>query len=76
MDTLNSFGPTKKKHVRRNQMPFKTKKLSKEIRTRLRLRNEYFKHKMEENRLLYSQQRNNCVSLLGKTKNKLLWKFR
>ena len=36
--------------------------------TRLRLRNKYLKHKTEENRFLYTQQRNKCVSLLRKTK--------
>ena len=36
--------------------------------TRSRLRNKYLKHKTEENRLLYTQQRNKCVSLLRKTK--------
>ena len=54
MDTLNSFAPIKN--------------LSKEIRTRSRLGNKYLKHKLEENHLLYTQQRNKCVSLLRKTK--------
>ena len=31
-------------------------------------RNKYLKHKTEENRLLYIQQKNKCVSLLRKTK--------
>ena len=68
MDTLNSFAPIKKKYVPGNQMPFMTKNLSKEIMTRSRLRNKHLKHKTEENRLLYTQQRNKCVSLLRKTK--------
>ena len=45
-----------------------TKILPKEIMTRSRLRNKYLKHKTEENRLLYTQQRNKCVSHLRKTK--------
>ena len=45
-----------------------TKSLSKEIITRSRLRNKYLKHETEENRLLHTQQRNKCVSLLRKTK--------
>ena len=50
-------------------MPFMTKNLSKEIMTRSRLRHKYLKHKMEENRLLYTQQRNfSKVSLLRKPK--------
>ena len=36
--------------------------------TRSRLRNKYLKYKTAENRLLYTQQRNICVSLLRKTK--------
>ena len=68
MDTLNSFACIKKKYARGNQMPFMTKNLSKEIMTRSRLRNKYLKHKTEENRLLYTQQRNKYVFLLRKTK--------
>ena len=68
MDTLNSFAPIKKKYARGNQMPFMTKNLSKEIMTRSRFKNKYLKHKTEENRLLYTQQRNQCVSLLRKNK--------
>ena len=68
MDTLNSFAPIKKKYARGNQMSFMTKNLSKEIMTRSRLRNKYLKHKTEENRLLYTQQRNKCFSLLRETK--------
>ena len=68
MDTLNLFAPIKKKYARGNQMSFMTKDLSKEMMTRSRLRNKYLKDKTEENRLLYTQQRNKCVSLLRKTK--------
>ena len=76
MDTLNSFSPIKKKYARDNEMLFMTKDLSKEIMTKSRLRNKYLKHKLEENCLLYTQQRSKCVSLLRKTKNTFLWKFR
>ena len=68
MNTLNLFPPIKKKYARGNQMSFMTKDLSKEMMTRSRLRNKYLKDKTEENRLLYTQQRNKCVSLLKKTK--------
>ena len=68
MDTLNSFAPIKKKYSRGNQMLFITKNLSKEIMTRSRLGNKYLKHNAKENCLLYTQQRNKCVSLLRKTK--------
>ena len=68
MDTLNLFAPIKTKYARGNQMPFMTKNLSKEMMTRSRLRNKYLKDKTEENRLLYTQQRKKCVSLLKKAK--------
>ena len=58
MDTFNPFTPIKKKYARGNQMSFMIKSLSKEIMTKSRLRNKYLKHRMEENRLLYTQQRN------------------
>ena len=67
IDTLNLFASIKKKYARGNQMPFITKNLSKEITTRSRLKNKNFKHKTKENRLLYTQQINKCVSLLRKT---------
>ena len=68
MDTLNLLAPIKQKYDRGNQMSFMTKDLSKQMMTRSRLRNKYLKDKTEENRLLYTQQRNKCVSLLKKTK--------
>ena len=68
MDTLNLFAPIKKKYTRGNKMSFMATSFSEEIMIRLRLRNKYLKHKMEENRLLYTQQRNECVSLLRTTK--------
>ena len=65
-----------------------TKDLSKNIMKRPRLRNKYLNNNNEENRKLYAQQRNYCVSLLRKTEkvyyenlderkvsdNKLFWK--
>ena len=67
MDTLKSFAPIKKKYARGNQMSFMTKNLSKKMMTRSRSRNKYLKHKTGENRLLYTQQKTKCVSLLRKT---------
>ena len=67
-DTLNSFARIKKEYARGNQMPFMTKKHSKEIMTKSRLRNKHLKRKTEKNRLLYTQPGNKCVFLLRKTK--------
>ena len=68
MDTLKKITPIKKKHVHGNQMPFRTKEFSKEIMARSRLRNNYLMDKTNENRFLYTQQRNKCAALLRNTK--------
>ena len=87
LETLDKLALCKQKYVRSSQMPFLTKELSKEIVTRFRLQS-YLKHRNDTNRLLYTKQRNSCVSLLRKTKkryydnlnkrcvidNKLFWK--
>ena len=69
LKTLDKYAPRKAKHARGNQMPFMTKDLSKNIMKRSR--NKYLKYN-EENRKLYTKQRNYCVSLLRKTKKSLL----
>ena len=66
MKVLSKHAPQKKKIVRGSQMSFMTKDLSKEIMKRSSSR--FLKDKSLENRMLYTQQRNYCVSLLGKTK--------
>ena len=66
--TLDKYAPHKTKHARGNQMLFMTKDLSKNIRKRSRLRSKFLKNNNEENRKLYTKQRNYCVSLLRKTK--------
>ena len=68
LKTLDKSAPRKAKHARGNQMLFMTKDLSKIIMKRSRLRNKYFENNNEENRKLYTKQRNYCVSLLRKTK--------
>ena len=49
-------------------MPFSTKELSKATMTRSRLGNNCLKNRNGTNRLLYTKQRNYCLSLLKKTK--------
>ena len=61
--------PLKTRYVRANQAPFITKKISKEIMIRTRLRNKFFKTKKETDREKYNKQRNYCVSLIRKEKN-------
>ena len=88
LKTRDKYAPRKAKHARGNQILFMKKDLSKNIMKRSRLRNKYLNNNNEENRKLYAQQRNYCVSLLRKTKkvyyenvderkvsdNKLFWK--
>ena len=68
LKTLDKYAPRKAKHARGNHMPFMKKGLSKNIMKKSRLRNKYLNNNNEENRKLYAQQRNYCVSLLRKTK--------
>ena len=49
-------------------MPFITKKLSKEIMKRLRLRKKFLRKKTDKTFKLYVKQRSKCVSLLKKGK--------
>ena len=65
------------------------KTLSKAIMLRIKLRNKFLKNRSNENKTSYVKQRNDCVSLLRKTKreyysnldkkkicdNKTLWKI-
>ena len=68
LNVLNKHAPREKKKISRgNQMPFMPKYLSKGIRKRSRLRNRFLKKKSLENKMLYTQQINYCVSILKKT---------
>ena len=51
-------------------MPFITKRLSKAIMKRSRLRNNVLKNRTGENKTLYTKEWNYCVSLLKKFKKK------
>ena len=67
MKVFNKPAPRKKKFATGNQMSFMTKDLAKEIMKRCRLHKRFLKNENQENRILYTQQRNYCVSLLKKT---------
>ena len=58
----------KKKYIRGNNKPFMTKAYSKAIMQSTRFRNKFLKNPNDQNKLLYSKQRNYCVSLLRKEK--------
>ena len=70
LDTLNKHASHKKKRAQGNQMPFFNKELSKAIMTQTKLRNIFLQNRSEENRIRYAKQRNFCVSLLRKTRNR------
>ena len=61
---LDIHAPCKQKYAKGNHMPSMNKALSKEIMTRTRLRNKFWKDRSEKNNNKYSKQRNYCVSLL------------
>ena len=86
---LNRHAPRKRKHARGNQMPFITRDLLKAAMKRSRVRSDFLKTRTGENKASYTKQRNYCVSLLKKFKekyfanlnekdimdNKLFWKI-
>ena len=63
LDILNKHAPIKKKYIRANQSNFMTRKLSKAIMKRSKLRNRFLKEKNEASRKAYNIQRNYCVIL-------------
>ena len=56
--------------MRANNVPFVSKALSKAIMSTSRLRNKYLKNPNKSNKHKYNKQRNYCVNLLRKEKNK------
>ena len=66
LKVLNKHVPIKTKYLRANQSSFVTKKLSKAIMLKSKLRNQYLKCKSKEARARYKIQRNLCVTLLRK----------
>ena len=88
MDAISKHKPLKRKYMRANHAQYMDKELSQAIMKRSKLRNDYLKHRSEENRLAYKKQRNFCVTLLRKKKadyfnnldlnlvrdNKMFWK--
>ena len=67
-EIFDKHTPNKSDVLRSNHKPFINNEISKAIVTRSRLRNRFLQNRSEENRKLFSKQRNNCVSLLRKLK--------
>ena len=59
-----------KKYICGNNISFFNKELSSAHKKRTRLRNRYLRKRSYKNERLYTKQRNFCVSLLQKTKEK------
>ena len=69
MRTLDKHAPLKKKYIRGNHRPFMNKELPKATMHRSKLRNNFLRHRFNENRKKkYSKQLNYCVSLLRRIK--------
>ena len=62
--------------MRSNHKPFINNEISKAIKTRTRLRNRFLQNRSEENRKLFCEQRNRCVSLLRKCQKGLFRKHK
>ena len=56
--TLEKHAPTKKRHARANQAPYKNKKLIKEIMKRSRLRNKFLNRRNGLDRKACNKQKN------------------
>ena len=67
---LDSNAKTKTKFIRANNGVFMSKKLSKAIMNRSRLKNRFLQNPCEKNEINFKRQRNYCVNLLRKEKKK------
>ena len=70
LKNLNLHAPMKKKSVWGNNAPFMNHALSQAFMHRSKLKNIFYKDPTDDNKKLYNQQRNYCVSLLRKEKKK------
>ena len=68
---LDNHAPIKKRYVRANDGPFKTKTLRKAIMIRARLTNIYYKECTDDNLMAFKKQRNKCVKILQQA-NKII----
>ena len=68
MSLIDKHAPKNQRYIRANNPNFMTKSLRKAFM----LRSKFINEKTEESKSLYNKQRNICVSLLRKTKKKLL----
>ena len=55
MDAINKHAPLKRKYIRANHAEYMDKELSQAIMKCSKLRNDYSRHRSEENRLAYKK---------------------
>ena len=53
MDVINKHAPLKMKYIRADDAEYLDNELNQAIMKRSKLRNDYLKHRLEENRLAY-----------------------
>ena len=68
MDVINKHATLKRKCIRANHSEYMDKELNQAIMKCSKLRNNYLKHRSEENRSAYRKQRNFCATLLRNKK--------
>ena len=74
MKVLDKHAQRKEKIARGNQMSFMMKHLFKEIMKMPRLRKRFLKNESPENRILYTEQKNYCESLLKRLRSSIAQK--
>ena len=65
---LDKVAPLKQNYVRSNHSPFLNKEILKAIMNRTRLTNKFLRSRSAEDRSVYNQQINFCLSLVRKAK--------
>lgn len=70
---LENHAPLKKWYVRANEKDFIDEEVKQEIMVWSKLLNKFLRAKTEESRIAYFRQRNSCVNILRRKKERILW---
>ena len=65
---LNTTAPLKSRFINANWAPLINKEIQQAVMVRLKLRKKFLKSRSLSDKKANNNQRNNCVSFLGKTK--------
>ena len=74
-DVIEKHASRTKRYLPANQKPFINLEISKAVITRTMLRNCFLKERSNENKKLFCEQRNKCVTAT-KSHNRLFYKFK